>query len=155
MWLLLGTWGTGAEGDPGGQDSTEGARASTCSLLLAKVLLQGGKPPCLPVFLVLRTLSPQLWLPWHVPEEVSVAGLAISFPLGRAGSLEMGGLPFPGGRSMCVLSQSFGTNFFSVSLLFIRDLGAVVLGRGGPCLGFSHPVWRVKGLLSPPGLFQL
>lgn len=97
VWLLLGTWETGAEGDPVGQDSTEGARASpaACTGLLAKVLLQGGKPPALPVFLVLRTLSPQLWLPWRVPEEVSVAGLAISFPLGRAGSLEMGGLPFP------------------------------------------------------------
>ena len=65
VWLLLVTWETGAAEDPVGQAPTEGARASPAAStgLLARVLLQGGKPPALPVFLVLRTLSLQLWLP--------------------------------------------------------------------------------------------
>lgn len=54
----------------------------------------GGKPPtpCLPC--AQDPVSPTL-ASLACSEEVSVAGLAISFPLGRAGSLEMGGLPFP------------------------------------------------------------
>lgn len=70
----------------------------------------GGKPPALPVILVRRTLSLQLWLPWHAPEEVSVAGLAASFPLGRAGSWRWEACPFWSGKCVCVLSQSFGAN---------------------------------------------
>ena len=136
VWLLLGTWKTDAGEDPVGQDSTEGARASPAAStgLLARVLLKGGKPPAFPVFLVLRTLSPQLWLPWRAPEEVSVAGLAASFPLGRAESPGDGRPAFPGVEKACVLSQSLRTNS-SLQAFCSSGTWSSGLGERGPLSG--------------------
>ena len=62
VWLLLGTWETGAAEDPVGQAPTEGARASPAAStgLLARVLLQGGKPPALRLPCAQDPVSPTL-----------------------------------------------------------------------------------------------
>lgn len=85
--------------------------------------------PCLPNF-GFPGMFPRrsVWLAWPSP-----------FHLGEQEAWRWEACPSRSGEGMCVLSQSFGTNFFSVSLLFIRDLEQWSWGEGGPVWVLAIP----------------
>lgn len=85
--------------------------------------------PCLPNFGFPGVFPRRsVWLAWPSP-----------FHLGEQEAWRWEACPSRSGEGMCVLSQSFGTNFFSVSLLFIRDLEQWSWGEGAPVWVLAFP----------------